>query len=716
VEAGQFGFKPPPGRPVAPRRPVVHEAHGVQRLDDYAWLRDVGDPIVREYLHAERAYYHSTTASLEPVRRRLEAEMVARTPPADASVAWQRHGVVYFTRSHRGEEHDRLYRLDPVTMAEHLVLDPSDVARGAAFLELGLVDPSPDGGLVAYTVDTDGEEIFELRFRDVETGADLRDRIQGVSYGGAWSADARQYLYVVADARGRSHQVRRHVLGTPADADALVLGEPDRRFELEVTASRDGGWVLISAVAPDTSEVHLVSAVDPAEPPRCVAPRREGVDYLVEPLPGGWDGAGGDLLLVVTDDGAPEFRLCQTPVPPAGGTGSAAGWVAVGGLPGAGERLEAAVVLDRHVVLTARRDAEPFLRVIDRPRPGSALPGRPVTREVHPGVPFGQLRLWHPEDPAASTVVIVEENLVSAPAWVAIDLFTGARTVIKRTQVPSADPTAYVTERLHATAPDGVRVPVTIAHRRDARRGRTAGLLLTGYGAYETCSWPQFDVATLSLLDRNMVVGVAHVRGGGELGRHWWSASRRTAKPNTFVDYVAVRDALVAGGWAGEVRGGARVVSRGMSAGGLLQAAVFSRAPRMWRAVVAEVPFVDVVTTLSDPDLPLTEEEWDEWGDPVHDAREFAAMLAWSPFDNPPPPGRPALLVTAALHDRRVLVHEPAKWVARLRATDDPRAPSPVLLRVELGEGNHTGPSGRFARLRYEAEILAWVLAQLRLS
>jgi oligopeptidase B len=212
------------------------------------------------------------------------------------------------------------------------------------------------------------------------------------------------------------------------------------------------------------------------------------------------------------------------------------------------------------------------------------------------------------------------------------------------------------------------------------------------------------------------VLAVAHVRGGGELGRRWWHAGRRADKWRTFVDYVAVRDALVAAGWAGEVRGGARVVTRGMSAGGLLQGAVYSRAPRMWRAVVAEVPFVDVVTTMSDPDLPLAEQERDEWGDPIRGADDLASMLSWSPYDTPPPPGRPALLVTAALHDRRVLVHEPAKWVARLRATDDAHSPSPVLLRVELGAGSHAGASGRFARLRYEAEILSWVLQQLNVT
>ena len=718
MEADELRFVPPPGRPpVAARRPAVHEAHGVSRVDDYAWLRDTSDPQTIEYLRAERAFYEESTGRLAPLRSALEFEMVSRTPSADASVGWRRAGVVYFTRTRQGEEHDRLYRFDPDTGAEQLVLNPNAVAPGATYLEVGLIEPSPDGAVAAYALDLRGDEVFELRFRDVATGQDLPDRVPRVSRGGAWSADGSSFFYTVPDDGHRAYQVRRHQLGSPAEDDLLVLAEADRRFELTLHASRDGRWVVITAASRDSSEVHLVPTDGPGEAARQVAPRRDGVTYAVEPLPGGWDGASTDLLLIVTDDGAPEFRLMTASVPGPAGQGDARAWSPVAGLPSSTvERLESAAVLDRHVLLLVRRDGEPFLRVVDRPAPGTDPPARPSTREVHPGVPFGQLRLWHLQDPDATVVVVVEENLVTAPAWVEIDLDTGARNVIKRTQLPHTDPTHYVTERLYGTAPDGVRVPVTIARRRDARRGRTTGALLTGYGAYETCSWPEFSIGTLSLLDRGMVVAVAHVRGGGELGRGWWQAGRRRGKPRTFVDYVAVRDALVAAGWAGEVRGGARVVTRGRSAGGLLQGAVYSRAPRMWKAVVAEVPFVDVVTTLCDPSTPHTVQDRDEWGDPAHSSDDFASMLSWSPYDNPPPPGRPALLVTGALHDPRVLVHEPAKWVARLRATDDPSTPSQVLLRAELGDGAHTGPSGRYAQLRYEAEVLAWVLDQLALG
>jgi oligopeptidase B len=376
---------------------------------------------------------------------------------------------------------------------------------------------------------------------------------------------------------------------------------------------------------------------------------------------------------------------------------------------GSAERLESAAALAEHVVLSLRRDGAPFLRVLDR-TPG--LDGRRRVREVHPALPCGQIRLWRAEDPSATYVVVVEENLVTAPVWVQVDLFTGGRQVLKRSPVPGVDPTRYVTRRLMARSADGTSVPVTIAHLRDAVPGSTRGWLLYGYGAYEACSWPEFDVATLSLLDRGLGYAVAHVRGGGERGRRWWQQGRLRAKQNTFDDFVAARDALVESGWAGE-RG---VVSRGLSAGGLLQAAVFSQAPHRWRAVIAEVPFVDVITTMSDPDLPLTVNEWQEWGDPIRSPEDFAAMFAYSPYDNPPPPGRPPLLVTGAVHDPRVLVHEPAKWVARLRATDHTEHPSPLLFRVELGAGAHAGPSGRLAHLHYEAEVAAWLLDQLGLA
>jgi oligopeptidase B len=694
------------GPPPVARRPVVHEAHGVRRVDDYAWLADVGDPGVRAVLAAERGHYDAATAHLISLRTRLVREMTTRTPAEDRSVEWRRGPFVYYTTSRNGEEYERIYRFDTRSAETLLVLDPNALAAGSAHLDVGVVEPSPDGRLLAYAVDRSGEEVFTLRFRDLATGEDLPDVVPRTYYTGAWSADSRTFFYTVPDELNRPSAVRRHELGTDPAGDPVVAQEADARFELEVGASRDGRWLVVTAASRTTSEVWLVPADTPGEAPRVVCPRRSGVEYAVEPMAGGWSGDGDDALLVVTDDGAPEFTLLAAPVPPPGG-GDASTWLPVPGvlaLDGS-ERLASVAAFAGHVVLSVRAGTEPFLRVLPR-RGGAAY-------EIRASVPFGQVELWHADDAALTAVTVVEQNLVTPPTWFSVDLATGGRRELKRTAVPGTDLSAYATTRIDAPAADGELVPVTLAHPAGAEPDGTAPCLLWGYGAYESCDWPRFDVGTLSLLDRGVVFAHAHVRGGGERGRRWWQEGRLLRKPVTFSDFVAARDALVATGWADPDR----VVSRGLSAGGLLQAAVWSRAPDRWRGVVAEVPFVDVVTTMSDPSMPLTVTEWEEWGNPLADAEQYAVMLGYSPYDNPPPAaGRPALLVTGAVNDPRVLVREPAKWVARLRATDPDGDPRRLLFRVELGDGAHVGPSGRFAHLGYEAEVLAWVLDVLDLA
>ena len=699
--ASSAGLVPVPA-PIAARRPVVRSAHGVERVDDYAWLSAAGEPEVLAQLGAERAHYDSATAHLGSLRLGLAGELAKRLPLTDQSVRWRRGGLVYYTVRAEGEEYERIYRTDTHSEPDLLVLDPNQLAAGRTYLEVGLIEPSPDGRLLAYSVDLTGSEQYELRFRDPATGADRPDVVPGTCYTGAWSADSGSFFYTVTDEVHRPHRVLRHVLGTAAEDDVEVLREPDQRFEVEVTASRDGSWVVITAQSRDTSEVRLISAGRPDEEPRLVCGREAGVEYRVELLPGGWAGSGPhDEVLVVTDFEAPEFRLMRAPVPPAGGAGDRSSWLPVGtrAVAGAAERLVSATVLAGHVLLEVRRDVEPVLRVLPRHGSGSS--------EIRSGVPFGQVQLWRAEEYEAGSVIVVEQNLVTPPAWIEVDLATGARQVRKRTEVPGADLSRYATTRIEATGDGGVPVPVTVAHPAGmVPDGRSPGLL-HGYGAYEACEWPAFDVTTLSLLDRGLVYAVAHVRGGGERGRGWWQDGRLRAKQHTFDDFVTARDRLVEGGWMDSDR----VASRGLSAGGLLQAAVFSQAPDRWRAVVAEVSFVDVVTTMSDPSIPLTVNEWDEWGDPA-DAGDFAAMLAYSPYDRPPLGPRPDLLVTGAVHDPRVLVHEPAKWVARLRATAGPD-PAQLLFRVELGAGAHVGPSGQLAHLAYEAEILSWLLDRL---
>jgi oligopeptidase B len=719
--------------PQAPRRPTVHEAHGQRRDDDYAWLRDTTDPQTLAYLKAEQAYYERSVAHLAGARERLTHELIARSATV-TTPCWRQGGRLYFLRWPAGQEHPRLYAAGPDDGAEWLLLDPNLIARQIGDLRLGDLELSDDGRLLAYALGVTGDEAYQIRFRDLATGDDLPDRLTGCGAGGVFDADGSTFFYLALDDAGRPDRVRWHRLGTPCDDDVNLNLEPDPRFALSLRGSRDGRWVVVRSASHDTAWVELIDRRRPLDPSRLIAAPRPGVLYDVEPMPGGWDGAGRDLLLVVTDDGAPEFRLMTAPLPSADGVGDPIEWRPVPRVVAAGgsERLESVCVLGRHLVLSLRADGEPFLRVIGR-GPGTAI-GERTMREIHAGLPFGQVRLWRAQDPTATRVIVHEQNLVTAPRWVDVDLMSGERAVVARVDVPGVDPTRYVTERLTATSADGTAVPVTIARPADPAPAdpdpdapdpdapdapggpRAVGAVLQAYGAHEQCSWPEFSLATLSLLDRGVVVAVAHVRGGGELGRRWWRDGCAEAKPNGFADLIAARDALVAAGFAGA--GAGAVVGRGRSAGGTLQAAVLSRAPGAFAAVVAEAPFVDVLTTLSDPSLPLTARRWGEWGDPIEDAEAFAALRAWSPYDNPPAPGeRPALLVTGELHDAEVLVHEPAKWVARLRARDaDAGADAgraPLLFRVGSEPSGYAGPAGRPGRLQDEAEILSWMLDRL---
>jgi oligopeptidase B len=355
-------------------------------------------------------------------------------------------------------------------------------------------------------------------------------------------------------------------------------------------------------------------------------------------------------------------------------------------------------VFAEHLVLTVRRHGGLLLVITNHDCGG--------VREIPPSVSAGSIKIEHAEDYDRGSVVVAEQSLIEPPAWYQLDLGSGTKQLLKRMEVPGYDPTRYRTERLMAPADDGTAIPVTVARRDDVALDGSAPCLLYGYGAYEVSIDPEFDRSLPSLLDRGVVFAVAHVRGGGEGGRQWWHQGRLAAKPTTFTDYIAVAD------WLAGIDGpplvdGSRIVSRGASAGGLLQGAVYSMRPDRWRAVVAEVPFVDVVNTMLDPSIPLTVSEWDEWGDP-RKPEDYARMRSYSPYDNPPVGRRPAMLVTGAVHDPRVAIHEPAKWVARLRATDG--SDSRLLFRPELGVGAHGGPSGRSAQLRYEADVQAFIL------
>jgi oligopeptidase B len=659
--------------------------------DPYAWMRDTRDPALLGYLTAERAYYDQQTARTASLRDALAAELSARLAPAEESAGWELGGWHYFTRTLPGLNYEQFCRrplsgsgTEQVLLDENLLLDDPDC--GGDYVALGVREVSPDGRLLAYSADFDGDEVYQLRIRDLATGTDRPERMERSYYGLAWSADSRSVFYTVIDAIYRPYQVWRHDIGTAAESDVCVFTEADERFEVVARASRSGALIFIECESRDTTETWYIDATDTRSVPRVVEPRRRGIEYRADHA----DGPDGGYLYLVTNDDATEFRLVTAPVAAPG----ADGWREV--VPESDDtRLVACDVFGRYLVLTERRGAATRLRNIDRATGAERLTA-PASSHV-------SLELADNFEYETAHVTVRTESLIDPPAWHDVDLASGQWQLRQRREVPGYDPAGYRTVRFAVPAADGTRIPVTVAYRAGFGRDGTAPCLLYGYGAYEECSWPEFSLPVASLLDRGYLYAVAHVRGGGEGGRRWWLDGRLDRKRTTFTDFIAVADALAADGWAAPDT----IVSRGQSAGGLLQGAVFSMAPRRWRAVVAEVPFVDCVTTMLDPGIPLTASEWDEWGDP-RDPAARAYLASYSPYDNVPDGVRPSLLVTGSLHDPRVLIHEPAKWVARLRATAAPGGR--LLFRPELGAGAHVGPAGRYDHLRYEAEVLAFIL------
>jgi len=702
--------------PVARREAFEHREHGVPRPDPYHWMRRT-TPDLLEHLAAERAFYDSACAHLHSLVSTLKAEMVSRVPDADVSPTWRRLRFSYYMRHLAGSDYGQLVReilgsetvstpnpdIDGGSTDENrtsgtfgeVLLDIGSLADDSGYLDLGLTLVSPDEDLLAYSVDTTGDEVFALRFRDLRTGVDLADVVPRSYYGGAWSADSAWFFYTVHDEAYRPHEVWRHRLGTPVEDDVRVLVEPDERFELTLRQSRSGDAILVLAESRDTGESWAVDAHSPESPARSVGGRRAGVLYRAEHLR---EGTGPGRLLLVTNDEAPEFRLVDCPVPLDADQDHRT-WREVRP-EDPEERLERVDAFAGHVVLSLRSGFEHRLRVVpadDLTGPGTVLASR---------FPAGAVHIARNTAYDASVVTVVDRAHVEPPVWSDVDLTTGQVEDRLRAGAPGHDPIRYVTERMSFPAPDGTPVPATVIRHRDTPLDGTAPALLYGYGAYEATEEPDWDPALPSLLDRGAVYVHAHVRGGGEGGRRWWLDGRLAHKHHTFSDHLAVADGI-----AGLVDG-RRLATRGLSAGGLLQGAVLSQRPERWRAVVAEVPFVDVVTTMFDAATPLTVTEWDEWGDPRR-REEFDWMLAYSPYDNLPPAGsRPDLLVTGAVHDPRVMVREPAKWVAALRESDPEWSPH-CLFRCETGAGAHVGPSGRFGHLAYEAEVLAWVLDRL---
>ena len=675
-----------PTPPIATRRPKVLEANGDSRIDPYYWLREKDSPEVLAYLEAENSYADSVTAPSEPLQERLYREILGRVQETDTSAPTLYKGWWTYTRTVEGLDYE-IYcrRRESMDAPEEIVLDGNELARGHDYFDLGYVERSPDENLVAYAADFDGSERHELRFRDLSTGQDLDDVIHGVYYGAAWSADSRTFFYVRPDAAMRPFQVWRHELGTPTVRDVLVLQEDDEHFELSVELTKSERYILFTSSSQVTSESRFISSDDPNAEPRLVETRRHGIEYSIDHQ--------HDRFLIVTNDGAQDFRLMAAPVSSPGRES----WTEV--VPERpGVRLNFIDVHAGHVVLGQRSDGLQRLEVLDSSTGDLHLVEQPdPTYTAFPGA-----------DPNYDSAVMRFFYTSLTAPWSAVDydMRTRQRTLVKEQPVRGGySRDDYVSERLWAEAADGVRVPMSIVYRRGFVQDGSHPALLNGYGAYEISNDPMFDPVRLSMLDRGFVFAIAHVRGGGEMGRRWYEDGKFLRKTNTFTDFLACAERLVELGYTNPDR----LAIRGRSAGGLLIGAVVNMRPDLFACAVAQVPFVDALTTMLDEKLPLTVTEFDEWGNPAQ-PEFYAYMKSYSPYDNVHPAEYPAMLVTGGLNDPHVSYWEPAKWVAKLRSLN--QSERPLLLKTQMVAG-HSGPSGRYESWREEAFISAFVMDQL---
>ena len=700
-----------PTPPVAAKGEHLRSHHGDEVRDPYEWLRDAEDPAVIAHLEAENAYAEATTAHLAPLRQSLFDEIKERTLETDLSVPVASGPWWYYARTVEGQQYaihcrapltDRTVvpELDPEQPlpGEVVLLDGNALAEGHEFFSLGGLEVSHDHSRLAYAVDVTGDERFDVRVLDLASGELLDEAVTGAGYGLAFSRDGRHLFHVAVDDAWRPHEVWRHEIGTPREQDVLVHREEDERFWMGLDTSRDDRWIVLGLGSKTTSEFHLIDATDPTAPARCVAPRREGVEYDVEPA--------ADHLLIVHNERQPEGDLAWAPLEAT----SHEQWQPLL-TRGEDERFLGVDAFDDFAVLSLRSGGLPALRIL--PRTTRSTPFAPSDYGEAVPVSFEDelhsVALGPVAETDADRIRVIHESWVSPRSVLDVDVATGERTVLKRQPVlGGVDLADYEQQRIWANAPDGTRVPVSLVMRRGTRADGSNPGLLYGYGSYEMSFDPYFSIARLSLLDRGVVYAVAHVRGGGELGRHWYDDGKMLAKKNTFTDFVAAAEHLHESGWVARDR----LAIEGGSAGGLLVGAATNLAPDRFAAVLAAVPFVDTLTTILRPELPLTVQEWEEWGNPLEDPEVYAYMRAYSPYENIAATQYPAILATTSLNDTRVSFTEPAKWVARLREVTAHDQDRPVLLRTEMVAG-HGGRSGRYDAWEQAAWEWAWLLDRI---
>lgn len=680
---------PTPQPPVAAMKPFEVKSPNGTRVDEYYWLRDDTrkNPEMLAYLTAENAYKDAMLAPVRPLEEKVYGEIIARIKQDDASVPYRDRGYWYYWRYETGKEYPvHARKAGSLDAPEQVLVDENELAKGHDFYDIGELEVSPDNRILAYAEDTVGRRQFTLRFKDLATGKLLPDVITNVEANVAWAADSRTVLYVEKDPQTLlGNKVRKHVLGTDPKDDPVVYEEHDESFYMGVDASKDGRYVFIGLQSTVSTEQHYARADDPKLEFSLILPRERDHEYQADHFDGRW--------IIRTNWQAPNFRLMEAKV---GDSLDRAKWREL-----VGHRTDAFVddfsVFRGFLAIEERSGGLRKVRI--RPWDG----GKDFY--IASDEPAYVTGLGDNEEVDSDKVRYVYTSLTTPATTYDYDVKTGERVLLKQQPVLGGfDAKNYATEYVWAPARDGEKVPVALVYRKGFRKDGSSPLLQYAYGSYGSSTDPAFSLPVISLLDRGFVYAIAQIRGGQELGRRWYDAGRLLNKKNTFNDFVDVTRFLVKEGYADPKR----VFARGGSAGGLLMGAVVNQAPQDYKAIVAHVPFVDVVTTMLDESIPLTTNEYDEWGNPA-ERKYYDYMLSYSPYDNVTKQAYPAMLVTTGLWDSQVQYFEPAKWVAKLRRlkTDD----NVLLFRVNM-EAGHGGKSGRFQAYRERAEEYAFVLDQ----
>ena len=681
--------------PLAAEKSHVISRHGVTLEDPFNWLRADNwqevmrdpsslDPEIRAYLEAENAYSDAALADTAELQHTLFEEMKARLKPDDRTVPSPDGPFEYFSSFAAGGQYPRLCRRPRGGGDEVILLDGNAEAAGKIYWDLGAATHSPDHTLVAYSTDDKGSELYTVRIRDLATGQNLADEIPDTRGDIAWANDSRTLYYIRVDANHRPRAVWRHTIGTPLSADELVYEEADESFFLALGRTRSRAFVLINAHDHQTSEFHVLDANDPKAVPRIITPRATGHEYDVE--------HHDDRFIITTNsEGAEDFRVVEAPVADPG----IANWKEL--IPHRTGRLIIEVsVTQHHITRLEREDGLPRIvvrRIADGAEHPIAFAEEAYSLGIAGGYEFNTANLR-----------FTYSSMTTPAETYDYDMSTRTRLLQKRQEIPSGhNPDDYVTRRLFALAPDGERVPVSLLYRKSTPLDGSAPAFLYGYGAYGISMPASFSTGRLSLVDRGFIFALAHVRGGKDKGYRWYREGKAKKKVNTFTDFIAAGEMLVAEGLTS--RG--RIVANGGSAGGMLMGAVANIAPDLFLGIIADVPFVDVLNTMLDKDLPLTPPEWPEWGNPIESAEDFATIRSYSPYDNVTAKPYPHILATGGLTDPRVTYWEPAKWVAKLRRTNT--SDKLLLLKINMGAG-HGGASGRFERLKETARDFAFAL------